>query len=209
MLLTSLGIPCLYYGFEQGFDGGGGSDFYVRETMFGAGFGGLGTVDASFFNPEHPIYKAIAKIAAVREKTAALRYGRQYFREISGDGEHFGHPIDGKSTLAYSRVLDTEEVIIAINLDPEPRNDCIMVDPRTTGPDTPLEDLLGGVKSLKVEQVNDIAFVRVPLPGRSLAILQVKSGKQPARVKRLDSHAAACPHFGRGAVGCPLRASLK
>src|SRR5262249_22060197 len=44
--LTTMGIPCLYYGSEQGFDSGGrpgGSDLVLRENMFGGRFGGLCT----------------------------------------------------------------------------------------------------------------------------------------------------------------------
>src|SRR6266849_9146811 len=33
--LCTLGIPCIYYGSEQGFDGAGGNDLYIREAMFG------------------------------------------------------------------------------------------------------------------------------------------------------------------------------
>ena len=42
--LTTMGIPCIYYGSEQGFDSGGrpnGSDLVLRENMFGGRFGGL------------------------------------------------------------------------------------------------------------------------------------------------------------------------
>lgn len=37
--ICTLGIPCIYYGTEQAFDGQGGSDQYIREAMFGGGFG--------------------------------------------------------------------------------------------------------------------------------------------------------------------------
>ena len=36
---TTLGIPCIYYGTEQGFDGHGDNDRYLREAMFGGEFG--------------------------------------------------------------------------------------------------------------------------------------------------------------------------
>ena len=42
--LTTMGIPCIYYGSEQGFDSGGrpgGSDLVLRENMFGGRFGGV------------------------------------------------------------------------------------------------------------------------------------------------------------------------
>ena len=36
---TTLGIPCIYYGTEQGFDGAGDNDRFIRESMFGGTFG--------------------------------------------------------------------------------------------------------------------------------------------------------------------------
>jgi len=55
-----------------------------------------------------------------------LRRGRQYLREISGDGVHFGFPgIIGagpmRSVIAWSRLFASEEVLCAINADPEER----------------------------------------------------------------------------------------
>lgn len=130
-LLTSLGVPCIYYGTEQGFNGGvenDKEDKYIRECMFGGSWGAFGTTGHHFFNANHDIYKGISKIAEIRKQEFALRYGRQYFREISGDGINYGHPIDGKCTLAYSRVLDTTEILVAMNLDSSPRNDYVTVD---------------------------------------------------------------------------------
>ncbi len=175
-LLTNLGIPCIYYGMEQGFDGGGEEDWFVRECMFGGKWGAFDTTGMQFFNPKHPTYRAIAKINAIRAQTPALRYGRQYFREISGDDEHFGYPTGTKYTLAYSRILDTDEALIAMNLDREPRNDRITVDGLVSPAKTVMTDLFGTVKDTRVQEAKDgRAFVRIPLPARSMAIL-VKRG---------------------------------
>lgn len=46
----TLGIPCIYYGSEQCFDGQGGSDRYIREAMFGGEFGAFRTRGVHFFN---------------------------------------------------------------------------------------------------------------------------------------------------------------
>ena len=69
--------------------------------------------------------RGIARVAHVRQKEPTLRYGREYFREISGDAEHFGHPIDGHCTLVFSRVLDVEEMVVFMNLDMSKRSDCV------------------------------------------------------------------------------------
>lgn len=105
-LLTSQGVPCIYYGTEQGFDGGGNNDRYVRECMFGGKWGAFGTTGVHFFNDQHQIYQGVKSIAGVRAQEPALRYGRQYFREISKDGNGFGHPAKGRCTLAFSALWD-------------------------------------------------------------------------------------------------------
>lgn len=171
-LLTSQGVPCIYYGSEQGFDGGGGHDSYVRECMFGGQWGAFDTTGHHFFNQEHPIYRSIAKIAAIREREPALRYGRQYFREISGNGTDFGYPLDGKCTLAYSRILDTAEVLIAMNLDENPRSDFVTVDASLSPAGQKLVNLLDTEKQVVVKQKGPRYAVRIPLEGHEMVILK-------------------------------------
>jgi len=105
-LFTLLGIPCLYYGTEQGLSGSGKQLESVREALWGK-------PDA--FNEKHSFYQAIKKIAAVRAAQPALRYGRQYFRPVSGDGVHFGISRNVEGILAYSRLLSDEEIVIVAN----------------------------------------------------------------------------------------------
>ncbi len=171
-LLTSPGVPCLYYGTEQGFDGGGDNDSYVRECMFGGEWGAFDSRERHFFRPAHPIYKRIAEIAAIRRAEPALRYGRQYFREISGNGVDFGYPLDGRCTLAYSRILDDVEVLVALNLDAAPREDYVTVDFNLHAPGARLTNLLEPGTRLAVEGCGNRRAVRVPLPGHGMAILR-------------------------------------
>src|SRR5207249_5647548 len=77
-LLCALGTPCIYYGMEQGFEGHG-SDNAIREAMFDTS-----TPVVNLLNTGCRIYKEIAKIAGVTQATVPLRYGRMYFRQISG-----------------------------------------------------------------------------------------------------------------------------
>jgi glycosidase len=98
------GIPCLYYGTEQGLHGSG-SDPAVLEALWG----GPGFQQDSFY------YKQISQIAKVRAALPALRYGRFYFRPISGDGQHFGISTFSQGILAFSRILMDEEVVIVAN----------------------------------------------------------------------------------------------
>lgn len=98
------GIPCLYYGTEQGLHGSG-SDPAVREALWGGpGF----AQDSSY-------YQDIGQIAKVRAAQSALRYGRFYFRPISGDGQNFGVSTFPQGILAFSRILMDEEVVVVAN----------------------------------------------------------------------------------------------
>ncbi len=171
-LLTTQGVPCIYYGGEQGFDGGGADDAYVRECMFGGNWGGFGTAGRHFFNPQHEIYQAISSVAAVRREQPALRYGRLYFRDISGNGVDFGPPQDGNATLAYSRILDTQEILIALNLSGSARSDCITVDHKLSAPGRTLHNLLDPSHQANVQQAADgRAFVHLELPPHGIAIM--------------------------------------
>ncbi|MCX7097257.1 MAG: alpha-amylase family glycosyl hydrolase [Methylococcales bacterium] len=123
--LTTMGIPCLFYGTEQAFDGAGDDDRYLRETMFGGGFGSLQSSGKHFFNEAHKIYRLIADISAIRKQHLALRRGRQYLRQISesGDDSTFGYPhtIGGRllSIVPWSRLFNNQEILLAINTDVE------------------------------------------------------------------------------------------
>jgi hypothetical protein len=118
---TTLGIPCVYYGTEQSFDGQGGDDRYLREAMFGGAFGPFRSKGRHCFNEESPVYRELAKVLAVRRRLVALRRGRQYLREISGNGVDFGLPqmfgSEIRSVVPWSRILDDREVLCAINTD--------------------------------------------------------------------------------------------
>ncbi|WP_088283792.1 alpha-amylase family glycosyl hydrolase [Ideonella sp. A 288] len=117
----TLGIPCIYYGSEQGFDGAGDNDRYIRETMFGGDFGAFRSTDRHAFDETLPLFRSVAALLAVRRSSLALRRGRQYLREISGDGHSFGLPamVGGqiRSVVAWSRLFLDQEWLCAINTD--------------------------------------------------------------------------------------------
>jgi glycosidase len=122
--LTTMGIPCIYYGAEQGFDSGGrtnSSDVVLRENMFGGRFGGLCTEGRHFFNEDSALYRAIAGLIELRKQLLPLRRGRQVLHQISGDGVSFGVPHRlgdrMRSLVSWSRLFIDQEVLVAINTD--------------------------------------------------------------------------------------------
>jgi glycosidase len=122
--LTTMGIPCIYYGSEQGFDSGGrpnGSDLVLRENMFGGRYGGLCTQGRHFFNEDGELYGALAALIDLRKKLLPLRRGRQVLHQISGDGINFGVPHwlgdRMQSLVSWSRLFLDHEVLVAFNTD--------------------------------------------------------------------------------------------
>ena len=122
--LTTMGIPCIYYGSEQGFDSGGrpnGSDLVLRENMFGGQFGGLCTQGHHFFNEDGDLYRALAALVDLRKKLLPLRRGRQTLHRVSGDGVTFSLPHRlgdrMRSLVSWSRLFIDQEVLIAMNTD--------------------------------------------------------------------------------------------
>lgn len=174
-LLTGLGIPSIYYGTEQGFDGGGtNSDAYIRECMFGGQWGAFGTKGMHFFNDDHPLYVGIARVAGLRASEPALRYGRFYFREVSEDGHEYRLPELGRGMIAYSRILDSTEVIVALNLRNEKYTNHIVADWSLTPPGSVMADLMTKTEYLVDERAGR-SSVAVTLPPFGIAILKQKA----------------------------------
>jgi glycosidase len=125
MTVTTMGIPCIYYGSEQCFDGadpdGHRSDAFIREAMFGGGFGSLGCHDRHFFDETCRVYRKLSQLLRLRSRLITLRRGRQYLREISGDGSNFGLPTGYgraiRSIIAWSRIFAHTEILLAVNTD--------------------------------------------------------------------------------------------
>jgi glycosidase len=173
---TTLGIPCVYYGTEQRFNGKGEGDVFLRECMFGGGFGGLQTRDRHFFDEQSPTYKEFSKILAIRRASLPLRRGRQYLRAISGNGVDFGPPAmvgnEIRSVVPWSRIFNNQEVLAAINTDYDnPRSAWVTVDASLHAPGDELRCVYStraeeAGKTVRVEARNGAAvLIEVPAAG--------------------------------------------
>jgi glycosidase len=166
-LLCALGTPVIYYGTEQGFEGQGG-DNQMREAMFAS----QSAPGRSLLNPGCTIYQEIARIAGVMRSQPPLRFGRMYFRQISGDGQHFGLPFGTEYTLAFSRLLYPAEVVVAYNVSAAARSDCVVVDSSYHAPGDRLAYLYGGAGSVPVQAAADgTCYVRLDLAGHQFCVL--------------------------------------
>jgi hypothetical protein len=120
----TLGIPCIYYGSEQCFDGNGkgdGADRYLRESMFRGDFGAFACQGKHFFDESNPVYQQLAEVLSIRQNNIVLKRGRQYLREVSAkdDAVQFGLPAMVAGQIRYvvpwSRIFNGKEVLLAIN----------------------------------------------------------------------------------------------
>ncbi|HEV2474010.1 MAG TPA: alpha-amylase family glycosyl hydrolase, partial [Chthonomonadales bacterium] len=119
------GIPCLYYGTEQGLHGSGSVPEAVREALWGK---------PNAFDTSNPFYQAIQRIAQARAARPALRYGRQYFRPVSGDATAFGVSTFAPGVLAFARILNDEEALVVANTTTQAETLAVIVDETLSAP---------------------------------------------------------------------------
>jgi glycosidase len=169
-LLCYLGTACIYYGTEQGVEGGaGGDDNGLRRALFDKA-----TPGRNLLNPDCTIYKSIAAIAKVMREREPLRFGRMYFRPISTNEVQFGLPHGSSYTLAFSRLLYGREVLVAYNVSSIARNDRVVVDAGLHKVGETMTYLYPQAKgTTTVKKASDgTMFVRLDLDGYQFAILE-------------------------------------
>jgi glycosidase len=131
MMFTLRGVPVVYSGDEQGFTGDG-IDQDAREDMFPSRvatyndnglLGTKATTAASNFDRNHPLYMAIAELAALRKEHSALRRGKQIVRTYA----------EQPGLFAVSRI-DPEtqrEILVVFNTSTQRLEANVEVDART------------------------------------------------------------------------------
>jgi glycosidase len=119
-------VPTIYYGDEQGFLGDG-NDQDAREDMFASKvavyndnnlIGSDATTAQANFDANHPLYRTIRELAEVRKATPALTRGETIFRAGT----------EGPGLLAFSRILDGREVLVAVNTSTQPIEQNVVVE---------------------------------------------------------------------------------
>ena len=176
-LLCALGTPCIYYGTEQGLEGCGNGDWSVRESMFSP------TDDkVNVLNQKSKIYKSIAAIANMRQTSSVLKFGRMYMREISSDGVYFHFPNCPKCTLAFSRVLFNEEIVVAYNSSTsDAKVEYVNVDYRINKLSKCMENIYGYDCCVDIlhpiDSKDKIRFIRLQLKPMQFVILKSSVGQ--------------------------------
>lgn len=130
MMFFLRGVPVIYAGDEQGFNGDG-NDQAAREDMFASRVesyndndlvGTKKTTAVSNFDKSHPLFKAIAAMAKAYRENEGLRRWPQLTRETPAAGQVF----------AASRLGEAGEYLVAFNGGSAATSINIAVDPRST-----------------------------------------------------------------------------
>ncbi len=101
--LTSRGVPMLYYGIEQAFDGGG--DPYNREDMWDGAWD-FGPSDGDNFDETQPLFRWVRTLVEVRRAHEALRRGTTTERYVE---------TAGPGLYVFERRTASDTVLVALN----------------------------------------------------------------------------------------------
>ena len=134
-LLTTDGIPCIYYGTEQDF--AGGPDPSNREDMW-----------LSDFSTEKVTFKHLQRLISIRKELPALRRGNLEFLLTSDQASSVQGVGAQAGILAFSRTYREQKVLVILNTHDDRDSQTVDLDgtPMSTGlpPNTQLVDLLSG-----------------------------------------------------------------
>ncbi len=170
MMLTLRGSPTVYYGSEQGFVGDG-NDQAAREDMFPSltdsyNDNDLVGTDATTaernFDTQHPLYRLIAEVAAVRKANPALRRGLQTMRAYREE--------PGLFALTRHDPESGQLVLLAFNTSLEPLIENVPVDYTSRS----LNALVGECPAA----VSAPGSVTITLPALGYAVCELASDDQ-------------------------------
>jgi glycosidase len=154
-LLSSRGIPTVYYGTEAGFDGG--DDPSNREDLFDGAYE-WGPSLGDNFDPAAPIYRWLRLLASVRQKHPSLR---------RGETTTLAQSFSGRGILAFQRASGDETLIVLLNTASEPISSGLL--PTPFGSRVPIFDL-AGAGSL-IDTTDSAGNLSPSVPGNGFLIL--------------------------------------
>jgi glycosidase len=181
-LYTSRGIPCLYYGTEQGFEGDNNNEDN-REDMFAGGWQPQVPVTGDNFNETSPLFQQVARLNNFRRLYPALRTGMH---------NNLWNTSSGPGLFAYSRVLSNEEVFVCFNT--ASSSQTLTNRPTTYSPGTVLVNLLNTNDTIAVISgagTNETPLITVPAMTTKIYIARsLELPLNPAVTSQSPSHAA-------------------
>ncbi len=177
-LHTARGVPCLYQGTEQAFNGG--SDPGNREDMFDGAFE-QGPSLGDNFNMTHPLFQITAKLNNFRRLYPALR---------TGTHANLWYDPDGPGLFAYARRFGTQEVFVVLNTASSEQT--LPARPTIYPVGTRLVNLLNPGETITIQSGPETPAVTVPGTGAKIFIAQPQQRPlDPVVAVCLPAHDAA------------------
>lgn len=167
-LLTSRGVPAIYYGTEQEFDGGG--DPYNREDMWDGAWD-FGPSDGDNFDLAHPLFRYTARLLELRRRHAALRRGETIERFVTPGGP---------GLYLYERRSADDTVLVAVNNANAPVTRTGEPMPWPAG--TAIRDAMAPVETQSV--VDGAGHATLQVPARGVVVLESLAAWQAAQPER-------------------------
>ncbi|MFO1477373.1 MAG: alpha-amylase family glycosyl hydrolase [Verrucomicrobiota bacterium] len=157
-LYTSRGVPCLYYGTEQAFNGA--TDPNDREDMFAGKFKDSAFAGLDSFNMTHGLFRLVAQLNNFRRLYPALSLGT-HINQFS---------TSGAGLFAYSRRLNAQDILVVLNT----AGSTQALPSRTVQyPEgTPLINLLDTNEVITVQAGSQTPPISVPSTGAKIFIAQ-------------------------------------
>jgi glycosidase len=181
-LYTSRGIPCLYYGTEQGFEGDDNNNDN-REDMFAGGWQPQIPSVGDNFNETSPLFQQVARLNNFRRLYPAL---------CTGVHNNLWNNPSGPGLFAYSRVLSNEEVFVCFNT--ASTSQTLTNRPTSYAPGTVLVNLLNTNDTIVVTTsagTNGTPLITVPSMTAKIYIAQsLVLPLDPVITNQVPSHAA-------------------
>ena len=177
-LYTARGVPCLYYGTEQGFNGT--TDPNDREDMFDGQFE-QGPSLGDNFNMTHPLFLWVAQLNNFRRLYAPL--------QIGSHSNKWSEP-SGPGLFAYARRLPGHEVFVVLNTS----GSTLTLTNRSTtfAPGTTIVNLFDTNETLTVTATPEIPPISVPSSTAKIFVAQSDwQPLDPIVVSNYPAHDAA------------------
>ena len=155
-ILTSRGIPLIYYGDELALPGGGDPD---NRRDFPGGFPGdprNAFNDSGRLPAEATVWNRVRQVAQLRQRSEALKRGRLVHLDVQ------------EYTYAFARIHGTERLLIVFNSSLQPQTLTIPVRSAGWSDGQTLKDQLGSGLTSTV----NAGRVQLSLPARTAVILQ-------------------------------------
>jgi cyclomaltodextrin glucanotransferase len=187
LIITGRGIPCLYYGCEQGLhdDTNGGNDPYNRPMM-------------TSFDEQSPLFLLIQKLARVRKNNISVQFGSTWTKYLTPDVYCFSrHYRDSRCFVALNRGAATTLPTVMTDL-PDGKHTCVL-----TGRDLHVKN--GEVHALELGAGEALVVSVDGTPSRGTAVTVFQVNGCPTAPGDVVSVIGNCPELGEWDVGRAFR----